>query len=193
MKENVCILLLKTCIETYSALLNKPIVADGHVECVECHSSLHVGTVGIQNWYKWHISSKKCQENKVKYETQQSLQKTQLAACKFFTSWVPNVPPTIAAPKPVLLRPILKIREESSHKNDSHISPYSSPAVMMCSEAIRLLAEFCLKIHKLPQDVSKAGDDHPLAHFSSNPGHIGTMKWLIMPTLWQPQQRICSW
>jgi hypothetical protein len=42
MGENVCILLPNEQIKTYSTLPNKPTVADGYVECPECHSSLHV-------------------------------------------------------------------------------------------------------------------------------------------------------
>jgi hypothetical protein len=42
MGENACILLPNEQIKTYSTLPNKPTVADGYVECPECHSSLHV-------------------------------------------------------------------------------------------------------------------------------------------------------
>jgi hypothetical protein len=166
MAENVCILLLKTCIATYSTLPNKPTVADGYVECPDCHSSLHVGTVGIQNLYKWHRGSKKCLENKTKHESQQSLRKTQLAAHKFFKSRAPNVPPTVNAPQPILSTPISKVGEESCSHQDSHISP---PGVTTCSNAIRLLAQFRSKIDKLPREVGEANEDHPLARFSGNP------------------------
>jgi hypothetical protein len=71
------------------------------------------------------------------------------------------VPPTVTAPKPILSTPILKVREESSYKHSSGISPDSPPGVTRCSEAIRLLAEFHSKIDKLPQEVSDADDDHP--------------------------------
>jgi hypothetical protein len=132
-----------------------PTVVNGFVECPECHSSLRVGSVGIQNLYKRHIGSTKCKENKLKYKDQQSLLKTQSAARRFFAPRAPNVPPTVIAPPRI-------------HAT-SLAPPKPTPALPRCSIAHKLLVEFRNKIDTLPPEVRDADDDHPLARFSGDP------------------------
>jgi hypothetical protein len=79
--------------------------ARGFVKCPDCQTSVHLGTVGIQNLYKRHKGSMKCKENKLKHESRQALQKSQAAARKFFAPRAPNVPPTVTEPPRVQATP----------------------------------------------------------------------------------------
>ena len=142
---------------------NKPVVTDSYVEspCWNCGN-----TKSIQMTY----SIKKCQENKVKYESQQSLWKNQLAAHKFFTSQISNVSPTITTLKLILSTTISKLEKDSVTSTICTYCHFPHPGLQCVLKPLyRLLAEFHSKINKLPQEVSEADDDHPLACFSGNP------------------------
>ena len=125
--------------------------------------------MGIQNLYKRHKGSNKCKENKVRYESQQTLQKTQAAAKNFFAPRPPKVPPTVVAPSPIQATSI----SETSETSRNHVTPIAPPTplhgVKRCPIAIGLLAEFRTKIQGLPPEVGKADDNHPLARFSGDP------------------------
>jgi hypothetical protein len=126
---------------------------NGHVKCPDCHQFLNVGSVGIQNLKKRHRGSAKCKENKLKYQTQQSLQKSQAMVRQYFAPRPPNVPPTVTAPPRIQATPIANAGKFRHHSTPPE-PPNNLPSVTGCPEANRLLSEFHTKINKLPPERS---------------------------------------
>ena len=60
--------------------MNLVLNTENKVLCPECWVKICVSMGGIQNYYKQHKGTKKCEENKKEYQKKESLKKQQLAA-----------------------------------------------------------------------------------------------------------------
>ena len=141
------------------------------VTCPNCKEDIPLGTSRIQNFYKWHKGSQRCEKKKMKNIAQEKTEKARQGFRGFFAPHAAPVPPMVTAPSCIHV-PSITTTTPSQHSLVSLTGAPATPepvAIAGCPDALRILATFCARILSPPDKVGEADSKHPLAQFSGSP------------------------